>query len=166
MWAAYVHNMLRDMIGFSGDMNRIIVWAETWPMPLSWLLIHMYIVICITHKNAPEFATLCFNFTLHSIQNIAHRYTALAHSNHLGHIIHMWYISKLSVYLKIIFSRYWISTIPHSFYPSFLLLFLPSSFPIPTDLIWRKGNPFEATTGCTAFMDRLLGEVSLGFPQP
>ena len=36
----------------------------------------------------------------------------------------------------------------------------------PTDLIRRKGTPFEAMTGCTApSSDALLAEVFWGFPQ-
>jgi hypothetical protein len=36
----------------------------------------------------------------------------------------------------------------------------------PTDLIWRKGTPFEAMPGRTApSSDGLLAEVSRGFPQ-
>ena len=35
----------------------------------------------------------------------------------------------------------------------------------PTDLIWGKGTPFKAMTGCTApSSDGLLGEVFWGFP--
>ena len=35
-----------------------------------------------------------------------------------------------------------------------------------TDLIWRKGTPFEAMTGRTApSSDGLLAEVFWGFPQ-
>ena len=36
----------------------------------------------------------------------------------------------------------------------------------PTELIWRKGTPFEAMTGRTApLSDGLLAEVFWGFPQ-
>ena len=49
---------------------------------------------------------------------------------------------------------------------SFLSLFPSFSLPAvlcdPTDLIWRKGTPFKAMTGCTASLsDCLLAEVSL-----
>ena len=36
----------------------------------------------------------------------------------------------------------------------------------PTDLIWRKGTPFEAMTGrISTSSNTLLAEVSLSFPQ-
>ena len=51
-----------------------------------------------------------------------------------------------------------------SFFPSFSL---PDVLCDPTDLIWRKGTPFEAMTGRTAPSSYgLLAEVSRGFLQP
>ena len=48
-----------------------------------------------------------------------------------------------------------------SLIPSFSL---PDVLCKPTDLIWRKGTPFEAMTGRTASSsDGLLAEVFLGF---
>ena len=48
-------------------------------------------------------------------------------------------------------------------FPSFSL---PDVLCDPTDLIWRKGTPFEATTGRTApSPDGLLAEVFWGFPR-
>ena len=35
----------------------------------------------------------------------------------------------------------------------------------PTDFIWRKGASFEAMTGHTAFINRLLAEVFRSLPQ-
>ena len=50
-----------------------------------------------------------------------------------------------------------------SFFPPF---YLPDVLCDPTDLIWRKGTPFEAMTGRTApTSDGLLAEVFWGFPQ-
>ena len=50
-----------------------------------------------------------------------------------------------------------------SLIPSFSL---PDVLCDPTDLIWRKGTPFEAMTGPTApSSDGLLAEVFWGFPQ-
>ena len=52
-----------------------------------------------------------------------------------------------------------------------ILSFFPSFSPLdvlcdPTDLIWRKGTPFEAMTGRTVpSSDGLLTEVFWGFPQ-
>ena len=43
---------------------------------------------------------------------------------------------------------------------------LPDVLCDPTDLIWRKGTPFEAMTGHTApSSDGLLAEVFWGFPE-
>jgi hypothetical protein len=51
----------------------------------------------------------------------------------------------------------------YRWYRRLILSFFPSfSFP---DLIWRKGNSFEAMTGRTAFIDGILAEVFRGFPQ-
>ena len=48
----------------------------------------------------------------------------------------------------------------------FLSFFLPDALRDPTDLIWRKGTPFEAMTGLTApSSDGLLAEVFWGFTQ-
>ena len=50
-----------------------------------------------------------------------------------------------------------------SLIPSFAL---PDELCDPTDLIWRKGTPFEAMTGRTApSSDSLLAEVFWGFPR-
>ena len=52
--------------------------------------------------------------------------------------------------------------------PSFpyLSFSLPDVLCYPTDLIWRKGTPFEAITGRTASSSNgLLAEVFWGFPQ-
>ena len=51
--------------------------------------------------------------------------------------------------------------LPHLFlFPSFSL---PDVLCYPTDLIWRKGTPFEAMTGRTApSSDDLLAEVFFG----
>ena len=50
-----------------------------------------------------------------------------------------------------------------SLFPSFSL---PDVLCDPTDLIWRKGTPFEAMTDCTApSSDGLLAEVFWGFPR-
>ena len=49
-------------------------------------------------------------------------------------------------------TKYNINSI-HSFFPS---LSLPNVLCDPTDHIWRKGTPFEAMTGWTAFSDGLL----------
>ena len=50
-----------------------------------------------------------------------------------------------------------------SFFPSFSL---PGVLCDLTDLIWRKGTPFEAMTSRTApSSDGLLAEVFWGFPQ-
>ena len=50
-----------------------------------------------------------------------------------------------------------------SLFPSFSL---PDVLCDPTDLIWRKGTPFEAMTGRTApSIDALLAKVFWGFPQ-
>ena len=56
------------------------------------------------------------------------------------------------------------ATIPVlSLFPSFSL---PDVLCDPTDLIWRKGTPFEAMTGRTAPSSYgLLAEVFWGFPQ-
>ena len=43
---------------------------------------------------------------------------------------------------------------------------LPDVLCDPTDLIWRKGTPFEAITGRTApSSDSFLAEVFWGFPR-
>ena len=62
------------------------------------------------------------------------------------------------------------NTGPTLSYPSRLSLsppeFLPDVLSDPTDLIWRKGTPFEAMTGRTAASsDSLLAEVFWGFPR-
>ena len=50
-----------------------------------------------------------------------------------------------------------------SLFPSFSL---PDVLCDPTDLIWRKGIPFEAMTGRSApSSDGLLAEVFWGFPR-
>ena len=50
-----------------------------------------------------------------------------------------------------------------SLIPSFSL---PDVLRDPTDLIWRKGTPFEAMTGRTApSSNGLLAEIFWGFPQ-
>ena len=50
-----------------------------------------------------------------------------------------------------------------SLFPSFAL---PDVLCDPTDLIWRKGTPFEAMSGRTApSSDGLLDEVFWGFPR-
>ena len=50
-----------------------------------------------------------------------------------------------------------------SFFPSFSL---PDVLCDATDLIWKKGTPFEAMTGRTApSSDGLLAEVFWGFPR-
>ena len=50
--------------------------------------------------------------------------------------------------------------------PSFLSFSLPDVLFDPTDLIWRKGTPFEGMTGRTdPSSDGLLDEVFRDFPQ-
>ena len=51
---------------------------------------------------------------------------------------------------------------PISFFPSF---FIPDLMCDSTDLIFKKGTPFEAMAGRTVFIDGLLVEVFRGFPQ-
>ena len=54
-------------------------------------------------------------------------------------------------------------TTVHSLFPSFSL---PNVLCDPTNLIWRKGTPFEAMTGCTVpSSDGLLAQVFWGFPR-
>ena len=49
---------------------------------------------------------------------------------------------------------------------NFEIASLPDVLCDPTDLIWRKGTPFEAMTGRTApSSDGLLAEVFWGFPR-
>ena len=68
--------------------------------------------------------------------------------------------AKLRVELWSIFNSCLIST-GHIVRP-----FLPDVLCDPTDLIWRKGIPFEAMIGRTApSSDGLLAEVFWGFPQ-
>ena len=62
--------------------------------------------------------------------------------------------------------------IPFFFQPQIPVLSLIPSFSLPdvlcdpTDLIWRRGTPFEAITGRTATSsDGLLAEVFWGFPR-
>jgi hypothetical protein len=49
--------------------------------------------------------------------------------------------------------------------PFFPSLSLPNMLSDPTDLIWKKGTPFEAITNRRAFVDGLLAEVFWGFSQ-
>ena len=57
------------------------------------------------------------------------------------------------------------SNIPCFYFFYFHLSLFPS-FPFsdmlcdPTDLIWKYGTPLEAMTGCTAFINGLLPEVT------
>ena len=57
--------------------------------------------------------------------------------------------------------------LPNPVLPLFPSFSLPDVLCDPSDLIWRKGIPFEAMTGRTAASsDGILAEVFQGFPQP
>ena len=104
-------------------------------------------------------------------QSLGHRNTSksdtrplcLKEWRKLFHVSHLLELEDFQPFISCEVQRF-----KEDYFPSFLPSISFPDFPCDlTDLIWRKGTPFEAMTGRTASSSHgLLAEVFGGFPQP